>query len=80
MYLPDDIWNIVKEYQINWKLAHKKKLDILMTELRDSFDHLCCYRDAPCLTVHKITGHFHKCFFACLKIKKVKKLHIFLLN
>jgi len=69
MYLPDDIWNIVKEYQINWKLAHKKKLDILMTELRDSFDHLCCNRDSPGLTVHKITGHFHKCYFACLKIK-----------
>ena len=67
MYLPDD-----QEYCegiSNSKLAHKKKLDILMTELRDSFDHLCCYRDAPYLTVHKITGHFHKCFFACLKIK-----------
>jgi len=24
-YLPDELWDIVKTYQLNWKPTHKKK-------------------------------------------------------
>lgn len=25
IYIPEDIWNIIKDYMIDWKLSHKKK-------------------------------------------------------
>jgi len=62
-YLPDELWDIVKTYQLNWKPSHKKKFSRVMNELIYIFDLLCCQRWSPRHTVHKITGHFHKCYF-----------------
>jgi hypothetical protein len=62
-YLPNELWDIVKTYQLNWKPTHKKKFGRVMNELKYTFDYLCCYRGCQCYTVHKITGHFHKCYF-----------------
>ena len=63
MYLPDVLWDIIKEYQLNWKRSHKKKFSRVTNELIYIFDYLCCYRGCTRHTVHKITGYFHKCYF-----------------
>lgn len=63
MYLPDVLWDIIKEYQLNWKPSHEKKFSRVTNELIYIFDYLCCYRGCTFHTVHKITGYFHKCYF-----------------
>jgi hypothetical protein len=69
-YLPNELWDIVKTYQLNWKPTHKKKFGRVMNELKYTFYYLCCYRGCQRYTVHKITGYFHKCYFTLLKTSK----------
>ena len=71
-YLPDELWDIVKTYQLNWKPSHKKKFSRVANELIYKFDYLCCYRGCPRHTVHNIAGYFHKCYFTHLKIKNLQ--------
>jgi hypothetical protein len=64
MYLPDELWNIVKEYQFNWKRTHKKNFFKIIYELEYLFFwHVDIDYGAPGLSVHNITGYFHKCYF-----------------
>ena len=65
-YLPNELWDIVKTYQLNWKPTHKKKFSTVMNELKYFFDVLCCYRGCRFYTVHKITGYFHKYYFTLI--------------
>jgi len=69
-YLPDELWNIVKTYQLNWKPSHKKKMSRVTNELIYMFDYLCCYKGCTRHTVHDITRYFHKCYFTHLKTNK----------
>jgi len=75
-YLPDELWNIVKTYQLNWKPSHKKKFSRVMNELVYIFDYLCCYRGCRFHTVHNITGHFHKIFFSIFFLNKLGILKV----
>ena len=68
-YLPNELWDIVKTYQLNWKPTHKKKFCRVTNELKYIFDYLCCSRGCECHTVHNITGYFHKCYFTHIRIK-----------
>ena len=43
-YLPNELWDIVKTYQLNWKPTHIKKFGRVMNELKYIFDVLGCYR------------------------------------
>ena len=66
MYLPNELWNIVKEYQLDWKKTHKKSFVKVTYELKYIFDYYCCSptaRECPRFTVHKITGYFQNCYF-----------------
>jgi hypothetical protein len=62
MYLPDELWDIIKEYQLNWKKTHKEKFINVKNELENIFGYYCCGKKAPWLSVHKITGYFHFCY------------------
>ena len=68
-YLPNELWDIVKTYQLNWKPTHKKKFCRVTNDLKYIFDYLCCSRGCECHTVHNITGYFHKCYFTHIRIK-----------
>ena len=62
MYITDVLWDIIKEYQLNWKKTHSGKFIKVMHELEYIFDLHCLPPKAPYLTVHKITGYFHNSY------------------
>ena len=63
MYLPDVLWDIIKEYLFNWKKTHENKFIKVTHELEYVFDFHCLPPKAPYLNVHRITGYFHNSYF-----------------
>jgi dolichyl-phosphate-mannose--protein O-mannosyl transferase len=62
MYITDVLWDIIKEYQLDWKKTHSGKFIKVMHELEYIFDLHCLPPKAPYLTLHKITGYFHNSY------------------
>ena len=67
-YLPNELWDIVKTYQLNWKPTHKKKFSRVMNELKYIFDVLCCYRGVSFIQYIKLLGIFINVILHLFKI------------
>ena len=65
--LPDELWNIIKDYQLDWKKKHKKNLFKVTYEINYLYDWHCCETEGPYLPHEvdsEVCGHyFHHCYF-----------------